>query len=483
MTPQSQIEQLAPTLFTIILGLILINLLIYVAHLKTKVTPISKQMCLYWSVQLFMFLIVPLFGDGNLLMAIPFSFNFVTVAIVYQALFASLHPVIPFKKFTYVFAACWLLSIGAEVLFQDFTFTTLPVALSISIPMVYLVYLIWFSKATELQTIYHRIFSFILITAIIHAFNFSFFRNDSANFLWGMTLHILIISATSITLSNFHTYLMERSEKQRLTELVNKKTLALNAKYKQMESLAAEKARLFRIVIHDLSNPITSLINYLAFLKRPELDTEQKNKVVNQAYEISNGMVNIINQVRMLEGSKSGKIDLSKEVINLEEAFNIVDLIFRSQYDRKGVVLEIDSPKEEILFHGNKDLFIHTVLNNLISNSLKFSLPGSVVKLTYNIIGDRLQIMVIDQGKGIRHEQLSSIFSMDKPTTSQGTAGEQGTGFGMPLVKSYIDEVDGLIRIQSKSIEEDEQNHGTRVELLFGIHKPGSDQQLSPPFS
>src|SRR5690606_21941902 len=104
--------------------------------------------------------------------------------------FASLHPVIPYKRFTYVFAACWFLAIGTEVLFNDFTFTTLPIAFSISTPMFYLVYLIWFSKAKELQTIYHRIFSFILVTAIIHAFNFSFFRNDSANFLWGMTLHI-----------------------------------------------------------------------------------------------------------------------------------------------------------------------------------------------------------------------------------------------------------------------------------------------------
>ena len=111
---------------------------------------------------------------------------------------------------------------------------------------------------------------------------------------------------------------------------------------------------------------------------------------------------------------------------------------------------------------------LHQVLNNLISNSIKFSHPGSSIDITVTEeAGDLTHIAVRDYGVGMNEELLAKIFDTGEPTSHVGTAGEKGTGFGMPVVKSYMKLYGGDIKIKSWPETQYPENCGTEITLVF----------------
>jgi signal transduction histidine kinase/ActR/RegA family two-component response regulator len=91
------------------------------------------------------------------------------------------------------------------------------------------------------------------------------------------------------------------------------------------------------------------------------------------------------------------------------------------------------------------------VLNNLVSNAIKFSFPGSMVglRIEHNTADKTLEISVIDHGQGIPPEDLQNMFRPFQRLSVKPTAGESSTGFGLWVVKSVVEAHSGNIRVNS----------------------------------
>lgn len=111
--------------------------------------------------------------------------------------------------------------------------------------------------------------------------------------------------------------------------------------------------------------------------------------------------------------------------------------------------------------------FVTCVLNNLVSNAIKFSHPGSTIRVDAERLGDEVHMTLADQGIGMSPALVADIFRTDRPTSRAGTEGELGTGFGMPLVKQHIEHFSGRIAVESRSEEDHEQDHSTHVHLYL----------------
>ena len=81
-------------------------------------------------------------------------------------------------------------------------------------------------------------------------------------------------------------------------------------------------------------------------------------------------------------------------------------------------------------------------------------------------------LSISDQGVGIPRDLIGNIFREDKRTSRKGTKGEEGTGFGMPLVKTYMEYYKAKIEVESISEDEDSSNHGTTFLLYFQAKQP-----------
>jgi two-component system, sensor histidine kinase and response regulator len=89
------------------------------------------------------------------------------------------------------------------------------------------------------------------------------------------------------------------------------------------------------------------------------------------------------------------------------------------------------------------------VIDNLLTNAIKFSQPGTTIRLMSGKSLKRVSFAVVDQGPGIPKEEISSIFGSFKKTSIQPTAGEKSTGLGLSIVKKIMDAHHGEIQVES----------------------------------
>ena len=93
---------------------------------------------------------------------------------------------------------------------------------------------------------------------------------------------------------------------------------------------------------------------------------------------------------------------------------------------------------------------IKTVIRNLVSNAIKFTNKGGVIKLSSHLVNGKVKIEVSDTGIGISDDNLSKLFKVGSTITSPGTMDERGTGLGLLLCKEFVELNNGKIGVESE---------------------------------
>jgi two-component system, sensor histidine kinase and response regulator len=230
----------------------------------------------------------------------------------------------------------------------------------------------------------------------------------------------------------------------------------------QNEALAQEaedKESLLRIMCHDLLNPVTVMKFY-----SKKLDNEQVRIASEQT-------LGIINHVRSMLALESGKKDFPMEKVDLKDCLARATACMDLHLKDKDVTIEsnFDNMNDEMVV-ADKNTLVSQVLNNLISNAIKFSFPGSSIGVNYRIENDLMKVEISDKGVGVEKEFVPHLFNKYKKTSTPGTQDEKGTGFGLPIVKTYMNLYGGQVEVESKSKVDGHMNdHGTTFTLTFQI--------------
>lgn len=244
--------------------------------------------------------------------------------------------------------------------------------------------------------------------------------------------------------------------------------LILTTKYEELQKkrkIAFQN--LLRIMVHDIANPLTVIMNMTKALPLVKGDIDQENYFQNQIINQSVKMSNIIESVRWMEGLESGKkvpkaqkVQLTKSV---EAALKTLDPLLKN----KKIQVQVDID-EQLVVMGHPTVIENQVLGNIISNCIKFSSVGSVLKIKGIQTDEEMAYLTIaDQGIGIPGSILENIFDPFFPTNRKGTHGEEGTGFGMPIALKSMEFFKGTIKIETKDIENYPTDHGTIFKLCF----------------
>ncbi len=235
-----------------------------------------------------------------------------------------------------------------------------------------------------------------------------------------------------------------------------KQTL-INDKLQESESL-------LKILTHDLGTPL-SVISYASSALEKQNDPSLVKNLNRIDFGV-NAIKNIIEQVKELLALESGKKEVSLTNLFIMEVLNQTKDHFLELLQEKGCELIISnkSSTPEPIVIGEKSILIYQVMNNLVSNALKFSFNNSPILITVedNPTNQNLiDIKVKDFGVDMNEKLLSKVFKVDEKTSRKGTSGEAGTGFGMPIVQSFIIKFGGEIRVESTEKTEGIDNHGT----------------------
>lgn len=229
-----------------------------------------------------------------------------------------------------------------------------------------------------------------------------------------------------------------------------------------------ELKTLVRVLSHDLKNPLTVIMAY-AHKGREKMSSSGNGEMTKYFEKIltsSENQLAIIEHIKSMRAVQDGKSDLTLARVSLIDVLRQAEQTFEQKLLEKRLRLVYDH-------NGMKDVHViaeavslnHNVINNLISNAIKFSHPGGTIDISVTTKDSGVSLVVEDHGIGIPKDLMANIFRADVPTSRPGTNGEQGTGFGMPVVKSYIERFGGEITIDSIPQTESPERHGTRVTI------------------
>ncbi|MBF0363619.1 MAG: HAMP domain-containing histidine kinase [Oligoflexia bacterium] len=246
---------------------------------------------------------------------------------------------------------------------------------------------------------------------------------------------------------------------------------------KELRKIEAEKDEerkwaqsLLQIVGHDISNPLVIIRGMSMMAEKKCPDCPNKAKLWGTVVRATNTIEEIINSVRIMQSLKMNKVSLELTKTNLAETIEKAKFVFEEKLKNKQlqIVYQNCSNEEEVSVLTDKLSFSNEVINNLISNAIKFSFQNSTIHITSEIIhDDQVHIKISDNGIGMPENILNNIFDARTKTSRKGTLGEHGTGFGMPLVKNFIDLYKGQISVESKDIEQFPDNHGSIIHLYL----------------
>jgi PAS domain S-box-containing protein len=202
-------------------------------------------------------------------------------------------------------------------------------------------------------------------------------------------------------------------------------------------------------ISHEIKTPLNALLGFMDLLSDSSLDQKERESYISVIKQSGQRLVKTI--ANLLEASKiqSGNIKVVYSQVSLKEMLDYFSKVYSPQAEAKGVELSIEA-REELLsgtIKTDRDK-LEGILDNLLSNALKFTLEG---RISLNIYpeGKTLFFSVSDTGIGMGDEDLERLFIPFHIADIELTRNHDGTGLGMPIVKSYVEALGGTIYADS----------------------------------
>lgn len=267
--------------------------------------------------------------------------------------------------------------------------------------------------------------------------------NKHGNIVWVRTkLNLVRIGAGRI--QKVYGLVSDVTFRKRAEEELKKST-------QNLIKLNETKDRFISIISHDLRTPFSSILGFTDLLiNDKDLTEDEKRQYILYIQESSHSMLALVNSLLDWTRLQTGRIKFEPQKLDA------VQIIEDSQKTLSGISMqkgiEIDSLiKDEKLVFADKSLLIQ-VFNNLISNAIKFTNRGGRIFISSSASDNPrfIEFSVRDTGVGIKDENLQKLFSIESKFTSEGTAGEKGSGLGLSLVKEIIERHGGKISVESK---------------------------------
>src|SRR5690606_1024868 len=199
---------------------------------------------------------------------------------------------------------------------------------------------------------------------------------------------------------------------------------------RQLQEIDRMKSRFFANISHEFRTPLTLILGPLDALEQ-EVETETARKQLQVIQRSALRLLKLINQLLSLSKIEAGKLELKASPQNIIPFLRGLFYSFHSLAGKKKILMDFDSPEEEILLFFDTEK-VAQIINNLLSNAFKFTETHGKITLalqrtTWNHT-PCLEIMVKDTGRGISNDQLPHIFDRFFQADTSDTKAHEGTG-------------------------------------------------------
>jgi len=227
--------------------------------------------------------------------------------------------------------------------------------------------------------------------------------------------------------------------------------LILEQQNRELEDLNRQKNEFCGMAAHDLRNPITVIQNSSSIILKylGENLTDKQKEFLKKINDSSQFTIKLLSDLLDISKIESGRLELEitqNDYIDFLKNNIELNNFFANEKDIS-INLGLRDEIPLIDFDRNK---IEQVLNNLISNAIKYSYPNTEINIEVEREGDFLLTKVIDQGQGIPEDEQPNIFKAFQKASTKPTAGEKSTGLGLAIAKKIVEGHKGEIWVKSE---------------------------------
>jgi signal transduction histidine kinase len=269
---------------------------------------------------------------------------------------------------------------------------------------------------------------------------------------WAILLAMTGISGLFVLIMRIRQDVLER-ERGRLQALIDQQTAALQSKNAELLQVNEKKNEYLGVVAHDLRNPLTIIMGYAHVLSmdlsEKSADYEEMKKNIDYIIRTTEHMNRFVTELLDIASIEAGKVRLEKDRFDLTELVTQCAHHYQRQAIVKEIILSLIPSRQPRMVDADQ-FKINAVLDNLITNAIKYTRPGGNVTIQFDDRDGQHVVHVRDTGLGLSPEDLKRIFVSFKRLSAKPTAGEPSTGLGLAIVKKVVEIHGGRVWVESE---------------------------------
>ena len=242
-----------------------------------------------------------------------------------------------------------------------------------------------------------------------------------------------------------------KTDLQKVIDSINALVDSTVASMEEERQIEQSKDDLITNVSHDIRTPLTSIIGYLGLLKSSELNEDQ-TKYIQIAYDKAlqmKALAEDLFEYTTLRSSTNNKLVLAP--LHVNSMLEQVAAGFELEAEKKNIAFNVVTRPRDLVIDADEKMIVR-MLNNLISNALKYGRGATEINLIANKVNNEfVELRVENNGEQIPKKSLQKIFDRFYRVESSRNLKTGGTGLGLAITKSIVDLHGGNIKCQSTS--------------------------------
>ncbi len=199
-------------------------------------------------------------------------------------------------------------------------------------------------------------------------------------------------------------------------------------------------------ISHDIRTPLTVILGYLEIIR---LNGGEQRELIDKVEARAKAVSDLVEQFFTLAKLEAGDMEIALSKTELCELCREVVLDFYEILSGKDYEVEVEIPEKTVYVQGNRDA-IRRILNNLISNSLRYGSEGRYLGIFLHEDEKQVYIDVTDRGRGIEKDFAEHIFDRLFTMEDSRNRGIQGNGLGLTIARSLARQMGGDVTLLSK---------------------------------
>ncbi len=231
-----------------------------------------------------------------------------------------------------------------------------------------------------------------------------------------------------------------------LTTSLNQMASKLRADTRQIKEFAERQRQFFADITHEIRNPLHTISGALEMLELEDLPEEKEQKYIRSAKKQTERISRLFKDLKTLQRYDSDEYFVETQEFDLSHIAGHMEDWYADIAEEKGIELNIDKQSCKVIGDPGK---IEQVIDNLISNALKYTNEGKV-SLKYTANNNSVTVEVEDTGIGISEEHLDRLFDRFYRTDKARSRDKGGTGLGLAVVQSILGGHGSDINVESE---------------------------------